>query len=583
MIACSPVGTAAQRRSGRIWPGAWFDATGFARRYKTDAVGWSLHTGVDLNLNDPTWNADKLADVVSVADGVVHSVTTHKTWGRIIIVKHDPDENGQVWVTRYAHVTNVVVNPGDKVKMGDKLCQIGDADGQQPWHLHFDVSGTSILLTIPNHWPGLNEEILRIHYVDPLAWLRARVVVTTPTPTHFFGTVNVSTLNIRELPTTASSVVGTLSRGDRIEVSEVDDAPDWLRYHRSDGREFFVWRSYVTREDDGEPVPDLIVYTTATPSLRVRSQPNTTSEIKARLSRGTKITVRVANADWWYVPSYDGYVSRAYTSSVPPQPVWRHGFDATKRGLHLSAGGWHVTNSLADRIKVNNIAYALAVTYEPNETQAIISAVQSGLIDRLVIRMATHAPWSTPKQFVDACLPSLLVYARALGDELPIAVHNEPNLYKEGYGTAWKDAAGFNGWCRSVYVLLRRELPKAKLGFPALSPGGAVPNVRVDEMKFAASCADAISDSDWVGVHVYWQDLEGDDFVLPVARWHEYDMGKPLLATEVGPVDNLLVTATAVRKAYALGAVAGIPIFQWVGDGAGSWRSADWVMNNVTL
>jgi len=40
----SPVGTAAERRGDKLWPGNWFDATGFDRLYRVGSSGQAYHT-----------------------------------------------------------------------------------------------------------------------------------------------------------------------------------------------------------------------------------------------------------------------------------------------------------------------------------------------------------------------------------------------------------------------------------------------------------------------------------------------------------------------------------------------------------
>lgn len=54
----APIGTEAERASGKIWPGAWGDATGYATRYRIGSPNEAYHTGADLNCNTPIWDAD---------------------------------------------------------------------------------------------------------------------------------------------------------------------------------------------------------------------------------------------------------------------------------------------------------------------------------------------------------------------------------------------------------------------------------------------------------------------------------------------------------------------------------------------
>nr|MBN1229213.1 peptidoglycan DD-metalloendopeptidase family protein [Anaerolineae bacterium] len=161
----SPVGTPEERLSDQIWPGTWFDATGYATLYTPSG---QYHTGADLNNNQPTWDADKLAPVYSIANGVVtFSARGGASWGNLIIIRHDALPDGTVVWSRYGHVINMLVREGDRVERGQQISQIGNAEGAFPYHLHFDIVKTDILEQNPSHWPGSNlDEVFR-HYAEP--------------------------------------------------------------------------------------------------------------------------------------------------------------------------------------------------------------------------------------------------------------------------------------------------------------------------------------------------------------------------------------------------------------------------------
>ncbi|NDJ78365.1 MAG: hypothetical protein GYB65_19115, partial [Chloroflexi bacterium] len=98
----SPVGTASERRGSQVWPGNWFDATGYDVLYRS---GTSYHTGADLNMNEPYWDADAHSPVYASASGVVTYADRLPGWGNVIVIRHDPlITNGEVRYGRYAHV-----------------------------------------------------------------------------------------------------------------------------------------------------------------------------------------------------------------------------------------------------------------------------------------------------------------------------------------------------------------------------------------------------------------------------------------------------------------------------------------------
>lgn len=169
----SPVGTASERASNAMWPGKWFDATGFARRYRIGTSGEAYHTGVDLNLNEPYWDADAHSPVYAAASGVVTFAGRIAGWGNVIVIRHDPlISNGKTLYGRYAHVEDVRVTVGDRVVRGQQICKVGNGEGIFAYHLHFDLSPTSILASQPWHWPKLNRDNLLANYIDPLDFIR---------------------------------------------------------------------------------------------------------------------------------------------------------------------------------------------------------------------------------------------------------------------------------------------------------------------------------------------------------------------------------------------------------------------------
>jgi murein DD-endopeptidase MepM/ murein hydrolase activator NlpD len=166
---CAPVGTEEERAGGEIWPGVWVDATGYMRWY---AYGW--HTGADLNLNSPQWDADRHRPVYAIADGEVYAVRVGVSgWETVICIRHDE------CLSRYAHCEHIQVNEGQEVKMGQQLAIIGNAGGRYPYHLHFDITNLEARMArYPLDWPGKAQdarERVERDYIDPKIFLRSHV------------------------------------------------------------------------------------------------------------------------------------------------------------------------------------------------------------------------------------------------------------------------------------------------------------------------------------------------------------------------------------------------------------------------
>jgi murein DD-endopeptidase MepM/ murein hydrolase activator NlpD len=161
----SPVGTLEERRLAKVWPGQWFDASPFGRLYFVGTANEAYHTGADLNLPQ---DADRGKPVYASASGVVVFASRLPVWGNVIIIRHDPlVRGGKVMYGRYAHVDNMTVKVGQRVSRGEQIATVGNAFGQWAYHLHFDLSPTTILETEPQHWPGKDQQALLAHYIDP--------------------------------------------------------------------------------------------------------------------------------------------------------------------------------------------------------------------------------------------------------------------------------------------------------------------------------------------------------------------------------------------------------------------------------
>lgn len=164
----SPIGTSSERRSNKVWPGFWFDATGYGQLYFQGTPNEAYHTGADLNLNQPYFDADAHTPVYSAASGVVTFAGRLSAWGNVIVIRHDPlVTTGAIMYGRYAHVANSRVKVGDRVLRGQQIANVGNAEGLFPFHLHFDLSPTSMLEKAPWDWPKMNLQRVFRDYTDP--------------------------------------------------------------------------------------------------------------------------------------------------------------------------------------------------------------------------------------------------------------------------------------------------------------------------------------------------------------------------------------------------------------------------------
>ncbi len=170
----APVGTSDQRAGPNLWPGNWVDSNPFINIYLL-----GIHTGADLNL---PLDRDKGAPTYAIADGEVtyagaifNRDGSRSGFGNVIVIRHDPYRapDGEIIeaYSRYAHVKDVLVQAGDRVRRGDQLATIWNV-GTRAHHLHFDISTTGVLGSNPNHWPGWRRLEVEKHYVDPKTFIQ---------------------------------------------------------------------------------------------------------------------------------------------------------------------------------------------------------------------------------------------------------------------------------------------------------------------------------------------------------------------------------------------------------------------------
>lgn len=101
--------------------------SGFGFRIDPFTARPALHTGLDFPGPVGT-------PIRSAAAGVVLSAEASGAYGQMIEVDH-----GNGLVTRYAHTSRMMVRPGELVRRGQAIAQIGNTGRSTGSHLHFEV------------------------------------------------------------------------------------------------------------------------------------------------------------------------------------------------------------------------------------------------------------------------------------------------------------------------------------------------------------------------------------------------------------------------------------------------------------
>jgi len=104
--------------------------------YITDGFGYRrdpfngkrrFHYGIDISSPSGT-------PVYATAYGVVRSCNSSVTYGRIVKLDH-----GFGYSTVYAHLSRILVKPGEVVKRGQKIAEVGCTGRSTAPHLHYEV------------------------------------------------------------------------------------------------------------------------------------------------------------------------------------------------------------------------------------------------------------------------------------------------------------------------------------------------------------------------------------------------------------------------------------------------------------
>ena len=104
-----------------------FNASGFGIRIDPFSGQQAMHEGIDFITDTGT-------PVVAAAGGVVQFAGFHPQYGNMIDIDHGND-----LVTRYAHLSKVLVKEGDLLHRGRRVGDSGNTGRSTGPHLHFEV------------------------------------------------------------------------------------------------------------------------------------------------------------------------------------------------------------------------------------------------------------------------------------------------------------------------------------------------------------------------------------------------------------------------------------------------------------
>src|SRR5262245_59124479 len=125
------------------WEGGQY---GFVRDPKSTGGGvvyTRFHEGIDIRSVHRDANGEPLDEVRAIADGeVVHASLTpgSSNYGKYVVIEHR--WNGSNYYSLYGHLSSIAVQPGDKVKRGQRIAVMGYTGtgiNRERAHLHLEV------------------------------------------------------------------------------------------------------------------------------------------------------------------------------------------------------------------------------------------------------------------------------------------------------------------------------------------------------------------------------------------------------------------------------------------------------------
>jgi len=106
---------------------AQWNASSFGWRIDPITGEQAMHEGVDFAAEPGT-------PIFAAAAGIVVAAEFHSEYGNMVEIDHGND-----LITRYAHASKLLVQPGALVKRGQKIAEVGNTGRSTGPHLHFEV------------------------------------------------------------------------------------------------------------------------------------------------------------------------------------------------------------------------------------------------------------------------------------------------------------------------------------------------------------------------------------------------------------------------------------------------------------
>ena len=126
------------------WEGGAFGFVRGPQRLGGEVVYTSLHEGIDIAPVRRDAAGNPLDEILASAGGLVVHTSREagaSNYGRYVVIEHQLD--GSRFYTLYAHLSEIAVQPGQRVTQGQKIARMGFTGAgidRERAHLHFEIT-----------------------------------------------------------------------------------------------------------------------------------------------------------------------------------------------------------------------------------------------------------------------------------------------------------------------------------------------------------------------------------------------------------------------------------------------------------
>jgi predicted flap endonuclease-1-like 5' DNA nuclease len=383
------------------------------------------HEGLDFRAPEGT-------EIYAAADGIVTDVRLDefadpllKPYGNQVRIQH---EGG--FKTIYAHLSEVVVMPGQVVKAGQLIGLAGSTGNSSAAHLHLSLKRQGATTAGETGYPYdlVDPEPYLMDFSDEGPWMpeppvEGSMEVQVESP-------EVGYLNVRKRPYLNSDLVTRVDHGAILEALEpaefvhakVGEDDRWLWIRTPDGTVGYVAAWYVeypeeAPEPDDDEMPDTVLFVevdSPEESLKIREGPGTEYEKQGSLPHGTVLKALESPAEVRRkVGEYDEWI-RVQTPT----------------GLQGYCAAWYLVLASDEE----------PVVPEPEDARptefVVVDSADLGLRVRAGPGTDYEKIWWVPHKTVLRSLESPDITGRKIGDQ-ETWIHVETPARYRGYVAAW--------------------------------------------------------------------------------------------------------------------------------------------------